>query len=286
MGDEYSKKRYSHLDQLSTKDLEEILRASALSEEADNPELIDQILEVIAERESEHLPSAEQARRDFDQLYRTLEEPLYPVESSKMAKLGAKKCLSHKQRKWRFKFTLLTAAAVVLVFITCVPVFGHANVIQMVATWTAEQFHFSLPASSKSQGIPKEYAGLQKAMEECGDELLVPKFPSDFEAEEPTLSYYPEKQEIHFIITWQKEEKFYVFSVKRDNEKILELYDYEKSNSHAKVETFIYNEIEYYLLPNSENNTAVWNIGKTEYYIVTNMPISNLKETLKSMYKE
>ncbi|MEY8402540.1 DUF4367 domain-containing protein [Oscillospiraceae bacterium 44-34] len=284
MGDEYSKKRYSHLDQLSTKDLEEILRASALSEEADNPELIDQILEVIAERESEHLPSAEQARRDFDQLYRTLEEPLYPVESSKMAKLGAKKCLSHKQRKWRFKFTLLTAAAVVLVFITCVPVFGHANVIQMVATWTAEQFHFSLPASSKSQGIPKEYAELQKAMEECGNKLLVPEFPSGFEPEEPVFSYHPEKQEIQFMIIWQKQDKFYMFSVKQDSEQLFDLYEYEKTDSH--FETYTYNKINHYLLPNSENNTAIWNIGKTEYYVVTNMPLSDLKETIKSMYKE
>ncbi len=284
MGDEYSKKRYSHLDQLSTKDLEEILRASALSEEADNPELIDQILEVIAERESEHLPSAEQARRDFDQLYRTLEEPLYPVESSKMAKLGAKKCLSHKQRKWRFKFTLLTAAAVVLVFITCVPVFGHANVIQMVATWTAEQFHFSLPASSKSQGIPKEYAELQKAMEECGDELLVPKFPSDFEAGEPVFSYNSKTKKIQFVITWQKQGKFFVFNVKRDSEQNPNLLQYEKVDS--KFETYICNGIKHYLLPNSDNNTATWYIGMTEYYIVTNMPISNLKETLESMYEE
>lgn len=284
MGDEYSKKRYSHLDQLSTKDLEEILRASALSEEADNPELIDQILEVIAERESEHLPSAEQARRDFDQLYRTLEEPLYPVESSKMAKLGAKKCLSHKQRKWRFKFTLLTAAAVVLVFITCVPVFGHANVIQMVATWTAEQFHFSLPASTKNQGIPKEYAELQKAMEECGVDLLIPEFPSDFEAGNPAFTYYSEKQKVQYMITWQNQDKFYVFNVKQDNEQVIDFQEYEKVNS--PFETYTYNTIKHYLLPNLENNTAIWYVGTTEYCIITNMPMSNLKEILKSMYEE
>lgn len=283
MGDEYSKKRYSHLDQLSTKDLEEILRASALSEEADNPELIDQILEVIAERESEHLPSAEQARRDFDQLYRTLEEPLYPVESSKMAKLGAKKCLSHKQRKWRFKFTLLTAAAVVLVFITCVPVFGHANVIQMVATWTAEQFHFSLPASSKSQGIPKEYAELQKAMEECGVPLVIPNFPEEFEAGEPVYNQFNGLESLDFSIIYKNEDKFIIYSITQNSEQFGDSLSYEKNNPNAKSEQ--YNGIEYHIFSNEENTTVVWSKSRVEYYIVTNVPDKILKDILEFAYE-
>ena len=282
MGDEYSKKRYSHLDQLSTKDLEEILRASALSEEADNPELIDQILEVIAERESEHLPSAEQARRDFDQLYRTLEEPLYPVESSKMAKLGAKKRLSHKQRKWHFKFTLLTAAAVLFVFITCVPVFGHANVIQMVATWTAEQFHFSLPASTKNQGIPKEYAELQKYMDEQGFQLIIPHFPDDFEIGEPFFQEPSEFDVLYFSVIYQKQEDYYIFSIKQNDLSSQNGSSFEKN--FPDVEPVKYGEIEYYILPNNGNYTASWSLGNIEYYVVTNTSTSDLKDVLKSTY--
>lgn len=282
MGDEYSKKRYSHLDQLSTKDLEEILRASALSEEADNPELIDQILEVIAERESEHLPSAEQARRDFDQLYRTLEEPLYPVESSKMAKLGAKKCLSHKQRKWRFKFTLLTAAAVVLVFITCVPVFGHANVIQMVATWTAEQFHFSLPASSKSQGIPKEYAELKKYMDEQGYQLIIPRFPDDFEIGEPLFVEPSSFDTLYFSIVYQRKNDYYIFSIMQNDKQSNNGSFYEKNN--PDIPSVKYGDIEYYILPNNDNCTASWSLGNIEYFIVTNMSVSDLEDVIKSTY--
>ena len=282
MGDEYSKKRYSHLDQLSTKDLEEILRASALSEEADNPELIDQILEVIAERESEHLPSAEQARRDFDQLYRTLEEPLYPVESSKMAKLGTKKCLSHKQRKWRFKFTLLTAAAVVLVFITCVPVFGHANVIQMVATWTAEQFHFSLPASSKSQGIPKEYAELKKYMDEQGYQLIIPRFPDDFEIGEPLFVEPSSFDTLYFSIVYQRKNDYYIFSIMQNDKQSNNGSFYEKNN--PDIPSVKYGDIEYYILPNNDNCTASWSLGNIEYFIVTNMSVSDLEDVIKSTY--
>lgn len=282
MGDEYSKKRYSHLDQLSTKDLEEILRASALSEEADNPELIDQILEVIAERESEHLPSAEQARRDFDQLYRTLEEPLYPVESSKMAKLGAKKCLSHKQRKWRFKFTLLTAAAVVLVFITCVPVLGHANVIQMVATWTAEQFHFSLPASSKSQGIPKEYAELKKYMDEQGYQLIIPRFPDDFEIGEPLFVEPSSFDTLYFSIVYQRKNDYYIFSIMQNDKQSNNGSFYEKNN--PDIPSVKYGDIEYYILPNNDNCTASWSLGNIEYFIVTNMSVSDLEDVIKSTY--
>ena len=50
---EDASKKYAYLNQTSTEELNAILRASFLSEETDDPALIDYILEVIARRETE-----------------------------------------------------------------------------------------------------------------------------------------------------------------------------------------------------------------------------------------
>ena len=75
-------KKYAKLDQLTTAELESILRAD-LSETESDPELIDHVLEVIIEREKEeHDSSASdraRARADFETLYKDLNEPLYPI---------------------------------------------------------------------------------------------------------------------------------------------------------------------------------------------------------------
>ena len=77
---EDASKKYAYLNQTSTEELRAILRASALSEEADDPALIDYILEVIALREKENskIPDVAQARKEFEQCYRGLESSLYP----------------------------------------------------------------------------------------------------------------------------------------------------------------------------------------------------------------
>ena len=87
MAEDASKKVYFHLAQLSTEELETILRASALSENIDNLDLVDYILEVIVLREQEknNALDIEQARKDFDQYYRDLDTPLYPSTNNEAA---------------------------------------------------------------------------------------------------------------------------------------------------------------------------------------------------------
>lgn len=75
-------KKYAKLDQLTTAELESILRAD-LSDVESDPELIDHVLEVILEREQEESDSSSsdraRARADFEKLYKGLNEPLYPI---------------------------------------------------------------------------------------------------------------------------------------------------------------------------------------------------------------
>lgn len=154
----------------------------------------------------------------------------------------------------------------------------------MLASWTAEQFGFYMPPKSQTnpEQIPEEFQELQKAMQELGAELIIPKFPDDFEVKKPKLSYYPDNNVVKFSIMYQLENEYYLFNVYQDNNKIVNLYE----KSEALVDTRVYNGIEHYYLENSGNCTVAWYVDTTEYSIVTNKTTSDLKEILESMYNE
>lgn len=297
MAEDASKKSYSYLDQLSTEELEIILRSSALSEEADDLDLVDHILEVIVLREKEKndVQEVERARKDFEKFYRDLDKPLYPTAEDQAETADPKEPrLTRSQTGTRRMKHILVAAAVIaaLISLTCIPVFGDFSIVQMVAYWTAEQFGFYMPkqggtgASNDPSGsaqVPKEYEELQAAMQQLGADLVIPNFPDDFEVGEPILSFFSEKDEMQFIITYQKQEDFYVFTIEQVGIETANHNRYEKIDSF--VECCVYNGIEHYIISNTENNTATWNVGGFEYHIVTNMPTSNLKVILESMYE-
>lgn len=292
MAENDSKKNYSYLDQLSTEELEAILRASALSEEADDPDLVDHILEVIVPRQKEKndVPDVEQARRDFDKYYRNLDEPLYPATDNEtdLPKPNEPPLPVFRTKKRRIRYALIAAVVIVaLVSLTCIPVFGYDNIVQMVAYWTADQFGFrpEKPATSESSDptqVPEEFVELQAAMQQLGADLVIPKFPKEFEAGEPVLSYYPESNALNFSIIYQKESNYFIFGVNRDGDKNTNSYE----KSEFLVKTSLYDGIKHYFLSNAENSTVAWyDKNNIEHYIVTNMPFSDLEEILKSMYE-
>lgn len=294
MSEDVSKKNYSYLDQLSTEELEAILRASALSEEADDPDLVDHILEVIVLREKEKndVFELERAHKDFDKLYRNLDKPLYPTTEDETSEAESNKPhLKKAQTKKRGTRRILIAAAIIvaLISLTCVPVFGHVNIIRMVAYWTAEQFGFYMPKqgrtgtsndSSSSVQVLKEYEELQTAMQQLGADLIIPNFPDDFEIGEPILSYFPDEKILKFTIVYEKQDSFYLFDVNR-NENTMTNH-YEKMDCLVEVQK--YDGIDHFFLSNVENNTVSWYIGGIEYCIITNMPLQNIKEILESTY--
>lgn len=282
MHEDASRKKYACLDHLSTEELESLLRAGILAEDSSDPEMMDYLLEVIVKREKEsgHMPDLNRAREDFERLYRGLEEPLYPCdepEHTPSSSAAGRKRLRH----------VLAAAvlAAILIALTCVPVFGHASVVHMVASWTAEQFHFSIPepppANSKSQEVPEEYAELRQAMEECGNELVVPDFPSDFDIGEPVFHYSAENERIDFSIMYTKNEEFFILAVTQD---IRERHDSVQFEKNAEdIEYYVNNGVTYYIYSNNDNNTASWYISNVEYSIVTNVSVSLLKNILTTI---
>ena len=282
-------KKYAKLDQLTTAELESILRAD-LSDVESDPELIDHVLEVILEREQEESDSSSsdraRARADFEKLYKGLNEPLYPIPERTTGP-GHELPFHIKSRRRKVRRTLLAAAVVaVLVALTCIPVLGDANLFQLVAHWTTEQFSFrvmedgsSSVASADPDPVPEEFAVFQDLVGEKGLTPVIPVIPDGFVATESQLFTSTVTQSSKLIILYEKGNNFIVFE-------IIEMNGKPKSNYEKDTElvnTLIYNGIKYYFFQNNSSNSVAWNLDGLEYCISTNQPTSTLEKIIASI---
>ena len=297
MSDDSSKKKYVNLDQLDTSTLESILRTELLSPEEDNAEMIDSILEVMVEREKknnpDNLPDTGEAREEFDRLYRNLEEPLYPTKAEKDANANPSPepipFTSHPRRRSFRRFLMVAAVIAALIAATSIPVLGYANVIQMVAHWTAEQFSFQTssgnseaPKATQSENLPAEYSGLQDALDPSGISLTIPKVPGGFVAEEPVLYVSPETGDAEFSIMYTKEQDYIIFDIIQNSGQ--SGTNYEKDQQ--AVEAYSCGWVTHYIFRNLDSNVASWYSSGIEYCLATSLPISELEQMINSIYEE
>lgn len=296
MSDDSTKKKYVNLDQLDTNTLESILRTELLSSEEDNAEMIDSILEVIVEREKKNnpgnLPDINKAREEFDQLYRNLEDPLYPTKAEKESATAPfpepNPFTSRPKRRSFRRFLIVAAVIAALIAATSIPVLGFANVFQMVAHWTTEQFSFQTSSGStevpanQADNVPAEYAQLQEALEPSGLRLEIPKVPEGFAAEEPVMYTFPETGDVKYSIMYLKEQDYIIFSITQNSGQPVETYE---KGSEA-VETHLCGGVTHYIFRNKESNVAVWYSSGMEYCLDTSLPTSDLEQIINSIYGE
>ena len=285
------------LENMSIPELEALLQQDFIALDGGAPDVgyIMAIMEVIQKKEQarpDYLPmDAEKAWEEFSSAHikggGREKSACYSEEEQEetIMLLSAEHPQQQKSAKVFRRFLLSAAVICLLVAVTCFPVLGYKNVVHMMAYWTAEQFGFYLPKLSivySSEQTPEEYTELQTLMQERSVELFIPKFPEDFEVGEPVLTHIPDQSKVRFIVTYQKQDEFYIFSINHDecetNRKL-----YEKTDNF--VEPCEYNGIKCYILSNVDNNTATWYHEKTEYSIITNAQISDLKEILKTIYE-
>lgn len=282
-------KKYAKLDQLTTAELESILRAD-LSDVESDPELIDHVLEVILEREQEESDSSSsdraRARADFEKLYKGLNEPLYPIPERTTGP-GHELPFHIKSRRWKVRRTLLAAAVVaVLVALTCIPVLGDANLFQLVAHWTTEQFSFrvmedgsSSVASADLDPVPEEFAVFQDLVGEKGLTPVIPVIPDGFVATESQLFTFPVSGLSKLSIQWKNEKNYIIFEITEMDR--LAKSRYEKTAE--LVRTAVYSGIQYYFFSNNRSNSVAWNSDGLEYCVSTDLPISALEEIITSI---
>lgn len=293
--------KYAYLDQLSTRELREILRADIDSPESGDDEAIFYILEVMEKREREHPSDAssdlDRCWNDFQTLYHTPEgtgRSLYPTEDPKEE---APQVSSHGRR--RVRWVVLAAVVALLVVSLTVPVAGFANLFEMIGTWTAQQFAITADRE-KSGGPTDDFEGAQVFEETPGDalrqvlaeygitEAVVPTWmPEGFKIQgEVSVRELAAGKQVHFFAIYSDGTDSLSINLIQHTEKT-ESKIYEKTAEEPV--TYMAGGEEYYLFRESDNFN-IWSAAcyrdNIECILNTTLSESVLKQIIDSIYEE
>ena len=289
------REKYAYLDQLSTPELEKLLRADAESPESGDDEAIFYIWEVIARREPERLsgpcPDVEQSWKDFQAVYNTPEgrdQTLYPAEApEELPKEGA------PRRRMPRRPVLVAAVMVILVALLAVPVSGRDNILEIIGKWTAEQFSFFSTDSRENEGrlpLAESFEDEQEPGQELRELLL------EYGIEEDVVPHWlPEGFSLQGEILFQEHFmsgnlNFTAIYQSDSNNLIIDIIEYQTSPQKKIYEKdspepaqYSVNDIDFYIFRNISSNTAVWYIGDLECSINTTLSEDLLKQVLDSI---
>lgn len=295
--------KYAYLDQLSTRELREILRADIDSPESGDDEAIFYILEVMERREREH-PSdtssdLDRCWNDFQTLYHTPEgagRALYPTEDPEVPK-ETPQVSSHGRR--RVRWVVLAAVVALLVVSLTVPVAGFANLFEMIGTWTAQQFAVTTDDTEQS-GDTGAITGAQVFEQTPGDELrqvlkeygitedVVPTWmPEGFEIQgEVFVQEFSNPRNIQFFTLYSDGEDTVTVNIIK-HVGTAEGKIYEKTTDNPEVHTT--SGIEHHIFQSANGFaawSAVWYNDDLECSINTTLTKPDLEKILDSIYEE
>lgn len=295
--------KYAYLSRLSTKELEAILRADAESPSAANDEAISYILEVIEQREHEHpsgsFPDVDSSWKEFQTIYNTPEgadQSLYPDEAENNVQKTVYVQENTKHRRV-FRRPLLVAAIIVLLIASLtIPVAGYGNLLEMIGSWTADQFTFIATGQHRNFNSGEVDAGkvnisdsqvggeLRQVLQEHGiTEPVVPSWlPDGFElVGEVSVQEYPDFGKTEFSAAYSNEDDFYAISITQYTAPT-DSCMYEKASGVPEV--FASGGIEHYIIQNSDTCIAAWYVDNLECSIHTSLSISDLERAIDSIY--
>ena len=273
-------RNFSKYDEMTTEELEEILRLDAEyteNQESDAETLL-YVMEVLTKRRMNNGHTgntAQEAYESFKQHYMPEidnEDPI-PVNENKANRIAF---------RW-VRALVATAAIFVIVIFGSVTAraFGF-DIWEAIVQWTQETFHFGNWSDSPDEGNKLPYASLQEALEK-GDITvpLVPTWvPEDYELTDISVEHNPLKEKYRAVYT--KEEQVLRITV-QDYLKEKPIY---VEQSDGLVEKYTVSGITYYLFSDINNLVkAVWINGSYECNIMGNVTIEELKKMIDSIEK-
>ncbi|WP_455722766.1 DUF4367 domain-containing protein [Dysosmobacter welbionis] len=294
--------KYAYLSRLSTKELEAILRADSESPNAVNDEAISYILEVIEQREHEHpsgsFPDVDSSWKEFQTIYNTPEgadQSLYPNEEEDVFHtLSVQK--EAKQRRILRKPLLVAAIIVLLIASLTIPVAGYGNLLEMIGSWTADQFTFITSGYRKNSGPaetdadkeefsdPQIGVELRQVLQEYGiTESVVPSWlPDGFELiGDVSVQEYPNFDRLEFFAYYESGDNTCTLSVTKVTDP-LEGLIYEKTLNSPEIYTV--GSVNHYIVQNTDSIIVAWYVDDLECSINSTMPESDLKRVIDSIY--
>lgn len=290
--------KYAYLDQLSTQEFQEILRADIDSPESGDDKAIFYILEVMKKRERKdpsHDPSSDLDRcwNEFQTLYNTPEgagRSLYPIGEWR---IGTEPAV---RRPRRLRQMVLAAVLVLLVVSLTVPVAGYNSFLEMLGIWTEEQFAMQ-KSDAGPGGVTKDFKGAQIFEDTVGDEMRTVLAEHGI-TEEVVPRWMPEGFEIQGDVyvretSTSPDELFFALysdGTNYINITIINHFGNIESRIYEKTadspEPYLAGNVEHYIFNNTNTLGAAWYVGDLECSIDTTLSQEDLKKVLNSIYEE
>lgn len=280
----------TYWDQLSTEQLEDILRADLASEDQENDETVFHILEVLEKREKENpsgrLPDTDQAWQEFQKYYNIPEgegESLYPIRNNQEKRSAS--VPTKTRRVFRPRKILVVAAVLILMFggmLTAQA--AGVDVFGAIGRWTEETFHFELPINHDDLAGETDY-NLRNASQKAGlpgsvapiwcPEGFIPKTPTNTHVED-----YVDTAVCEYIN--ENENRSYFVDISYYyNSADVEATIFEKDGS--EVVTYSSNRGTFYIFSNIDVLAATWSNGHLSITIAGDLQLEELEKIIDSI---
>ena len=273
----------TYWDQLSTEQLEDILRADIASPNQTNDETVFHILEVLEKREKENpsdrLPDTDQAWQEFQKYYNIPEgegESLYPIRNNQEKRSAS--VPTKTRRVFRPRKILVVAAVLILMFggmLTAQA--AGVDVFGAIGRWTEETFHFDIVQDNDRTSLFQETATQAKIPQD-----FVPTWvPDGFEGAEPQVDTV--ENYMNFIIcVYSNQEKTYSVDIEQYyNKTDIETLVIEKDDTN--VCSYESNGKTFFIMSDMEYLTATWTDGTFVETISGQLSMDEIKTIIDSI---
>lgn len=275
----------AQLEQLSTEELKEIIRADAESTSGNDEDFIFTVLEVIEEREKRQPdyrpPDLDAAWERFQRYYNTPDgvgHSLFPAEEAQeeISVLPEKDLpMGRPARKWIVAVAAVIAALFAGAFTAQA---AGIDIGGIFARWTDDVFFFEVPPTETlGQADPSKDQGEY----DPGARLIPAWVPEGFEAGDQIVNDFGTFTEIYQTYHAGNGESFIIIAFTYENTSYISQNQFEKND--ADVVQNIYNGEKIYLFSNSENNAAVYWGESIEVSVIGKLSFDELMQVFNSM---
>ena len=248
-----------------------------LSAEGDlNIEKIQEITDIIAEREQLDVPDVDASWKDFQNQYRST-EPLHTLDQEQPVPPTRKS--KHKALRRVFLVAAVLASLLLGAMLTAQA--ADYDLWGAVAQWTSETFGFTLQQSDeKLDTISPELQPLWDAIQDAGiSEPLLP-------------TYLPEEYQ-QVELTEDQEQEFWSAAYQATDDLFIQIQIQRRQNGDWAMlqkdedtpEYYVWDGIEFYIMTNMGRWVAVWSSNEYEYYVFATNE-SEIYQMLESIHRE
>ena len=279
-----STRDFSHLDKLSTEELQEILRQdSLLDDDSSDIDTILYITDLLVKRSdsSNNSKDVEAAWKSFKENYYPYisdPEPLYSFDSPKDKVVKAK-----PRRPRRVMKTLSVAAVLAVVIISgsvTASAFGY-NLWGAVAEWTRDTFGFT--QSSQNNGT-YPFENLRDALDAYDiDEPIVPQWiPDGYGEDTVQAAETPDSKIIVAVSKYGSKEiklEVKIFNDPSNRHWLYEMFE-------DDVEKYSSNGIDFYIMKNDDFTRVSWAVGSNECSILCSLKPKEIYRMIDSISRQ